>query len=112
MNLKLVTARILKPAPWLDVDVDCTQPAFEALKQSIVEDPDFLQERPILVMSDGTIYAGLLRYFALVSLYQEGWLSPWGANELIPVSVREISEVTARMRTIRDNAHIGRGHNE
>lgn len=105
MNLKVVAASLLKPAPWNPRIV--YEEEFRQLKQGIKDDPDFLQERPILATRDGTIYAGNMRYRALLALYDDGWESPWGAGRLVPVSIRDIPEHVAKARAVRDNVHAG-----
>src|SRR4051812_17069527 len=85
----------LKPAPWnprLIRDV-----RFTNLCTSIEADPDFLEQRPILATSDGTIYAGNMRYRAVAHL---GWPD-------VPAILADIPEQLARERALRDNAQWG-----
>jgi hypothetical protein len=103
--MQLVEARRLKPAEWNPRIVYEEQ--FKQLMRGIRDDPDFLHERPILATTDGTIYAGNMRYHALVALYTQGWRCPWGAGELVPVSIRDIPDTLAKARAIRDNLHAG-----
>lgn len=105
MSLKLVAASLLKPAEWNPRVVYDEE--FRQLKESIRDDPDFLQERPILAKQDGTIYAGNMRYRALMALYEEGWESPWGTGRLVPVSIGDVSDHVAKARAVRDNVHAG-----
>ena len=52
----------LHPSPWNPRTISDAR--FKNLCASIEADPDFLWQRPILAMVDGTIYAGNMRYRA------------------------------------------------
>lgn len=85
----------LKPAAWnprLIKDV-----RFQQLCRSLEADPEFMDERPVLAMLDGTIYAGNMRYRAAQHL---GW-------ETVPARLADIPERLARERTLRDNNQFG-----
>ena len=73
----------------------------EKLKESLKEDPEFLEDRPVLVNNiDGKhiVFAGNQRVRAAKAL---GWKE-------IPCKVRKnLSEKTMRSRTIKDNKSVG-----
>lgn len=65
----------------------------DSLKESITADPDFMWRRPILALSDGTIYGGNQRYRACTEL---GW-------KTVPVLYADIPWKDAEDRALRDN---------
>jgi ParB-like chromosome segregation protein Spo0J len=85
----------LKPAPWNPRLIKDAR--FENLCKSIAADPTFLEQRPILALADGTIYAGNMRYRAVSHL---GWAD-------VPAVLADIPEQLARERALRDNAQWG-----
>jgi DNA modification methylase len=85
----------LKPAPWNPRLIKDAR--FANLCKSIEADPGFLEQRPILALSDGTIYAGNMRYRAVAHL---GWPDA-------PAILADIPEQLARERALRDNAQWG-----
>jgi hypothetical protein len=101
---ELVELRRLEPAEWNPRTI--TKARFQALKASIRADPSFLELRPLLARTNGTVLAGNMRHRALVELYKEGWESPWG-NGVAPAVLLDISDEDARARAIRDNASGG-----
>lgn len=74
---------------------------FDILCQSIKEDPDFMELRPVLATKDGRIYAGNMRYRAAQKL---GWTE-------IPAIITDISEKLANERAIKDNNEFGEWDN-
>jgi hypothetical protein len=75
----------------------------ENLKQSIQDDPEFMWERPILALADGTVYAGNQRLQACMEL---GWRT-------VPAIVGNITdEQLARARAVRDNNSWGEWDDE
>lgn len=85
----------LKPAPWNPRLIKDQR--FKTLCRSIEADPEFLWRRPVLAMSDGTIYAGNMRYRAAVHL---GWTE-------IPAIREDVPEQLAKERALRDNSQWG-----
>jgi hypothetical protein len=101
--VQLVSMDRLHPAEWnprMIMDAD-----FRRLMDSIKRDPKFLEERPILAMTDGTIYGGNQRYRAVEALYAEGWEGPWGG--MIPGRLVDIDQRLAKERALRDNNQWG-----
>jgi hypothetical protein len=72
------------------------------LKAAITSDPDFLWERPVLAMADGTVYAGNQRLLAVQEL---GW-------ETIPAIMEDVPEGVAHERAVRDNQTWGQWNDE
>ena len=70
---------------------------FKNLCASIKADPDFMQQRPVLAMADGVIYAGAMRYRAAVHL---GWKD-------VPAILADIPEQLAKERALKDNQNWG-----
>ena len=91
----LVLLVALRPAPWNPRSIKDER--FQSLCRSIEADPEFLWRRPILAQSDGTIYAGNMRYRAAQQL---------GMLEL-PAIVEEVPDQLARERALRDNQQWG-----
>ncbi|MBN9492878.1 DNA modification methylase [bacterium] len=85
----------LTPAPWNPRTI--SDERFTNLCRSLESDPDFLRLRPILATTDGTIFAGNMRYRAAQHL---GW-------ETVPAILVDIPEQLARERALRDNAQWG-----
>lgn len=79
---------------------------FKQLVASIRRDPRYLERREVLATKDGVIYDGNMRFRAVEWLYQQGWESPWGSG-LIPASLDDISEQTAKRRSLTGNTHQG-----
>lgn len=75
--------------------------SFRKLQQSILNDPDFMTVRPILLNKIGQqyfVYAGTQRWRACKDL---GW-------ETVPVIISEnLSEEVVKARMIKDNVHAG-----
>lgn len=92
---RLVPVVSLSPAPWNPRTI--SDPRFDNLCQSLSADPDFLQLRPILATTDGTVFAGNMRLRAAQHL---GW-------EEVPAILVDIPEQLARERALRDNAQWG-----
>lgn len=90
----------LKPAEWNPRDI--TEERLDDLVNSIMSDPDFLWERPVLAMADGTVYAGNQRLQAAIQL---GWGS-------IPAIMEDVPEAVAHERTVRDNQTWGQWNDE
>jgi DNA modification methylase len=90
----------LKPAPWNPRLI--RDERFASLVRSIEADPEFMQLRPILATTDGTIYAGNMRYRAAA---KAGWTE-------VPVILNDIDEVTAKARAVRDNNGWGEWQDE
>ena len=95
----VITERVpldrLHPADWNPRLIKDTR--FKQLCKSLRADPDFLEERPILATTDGTIYAGNMRYRAAQHL---GW-------ETVPARLVDIPEQLAKERALRDNNSFG-----
>jgi ParB-like chromosome segregation protein Spo0J len=87
----------LHPAPWNPRLIKDER--FQNLCRSIA---DFLWPRPILAMEDGTIYAGNMRYRAVVHL---GWSE-------VPAIVEDVPGQLAKERALRDNAQWGEWQEE
>jgi ParB-like chromosome segregation protein Spo0J len=85
----------LRPAPWNPRSI--SDERFQNLCRSIETDPDFLWRRPVLAQSDGTIYAGNMRYRAAQHL----------GHESIPTIIEDVPDQLARERALRDNAQWG-----
>jgi ParB-like chromosome segregation protein Spo0J len=91
----LTPVRDLKLAPWNPRLIRDTR--FRALTRSLQRDPNFLWQRPILAMADGTVYAGNMRLRAAIAL---GW-------NAVPAIKDDVSEVIAKERSLRDNNNWG-----
>jgi hypothetical protein len=91
---EVATAR-LKPAEWNPRTI--REERFKNLCRSIQADPEFLWRRPILATSDGSIYAGNMRYRAAVEV---------GMTK-VPAIIEDIPETLAKERALRDNAQWG-----
>lgn len=85
----------LTPAPWNPRTI--RDERFKNLCRSIETDPEFMRLRPVLATTDGTIYAGNMRYRAAQHL---GWKS-------VPAILADIPEQLAKERALRDNAQWG-----
>jgi DNA modification methylase len=85
----------LRPAEWNPRTI--SDERFRNLCRSIRADPEFLWRRPVLAQTDGTIYAGNMRFRAAQHL---GMTS-------IPAIVEDVSDQLARERALRDNAQWG-----
>lgn len=75
---------------------------FKALCQSLVDDPSFMELRPILATKEGRIYAGNMRYRAAKEL---GWKE-------VPAIITDIPEKLANERAIKDNNEFGEWNND
>ena len=93
---QMVSLVALTPAAWNPRSINDER--FTNLCRSLEADPDFLQLRPILATTDGTIWAGNMRYRAAQKL---GW-------ETIPAILVDIPEALAKERALKDNAPVGR----
>lgn len=91
----LVALAQLQPAPWNPRVI--TDERFENLCKSILSDPGFMWERPLLANRSGIIYAGNMRYRAVAHL---GWPQ-------VPARVVDIPDRLARERALRDNQQWG-----
>src|SRR5687767_8098627 len=91
----MVSVVSLNPAPWNPRSIK--DPRFKNLCESLHADPDFLQLRPILATTDGTVFAGNMRLRAAQHL---GWLE-------VPAILVDIPEQLAKERAMRDNAQWG-----
>jgi hypothetical protein len=79
-----------------------TDERLDDLKDAIMADPDFLWERPVLAMADGTVYAGNQRLLAAQDL---GW-------DRIPAIMEDVPEHVAHERALRDNQTWGQWDDE
>lgn len=95
MRIKPVAIETLKHADWNPRFI--RRDRLENLKRSIEADPEFMWQRPILAMADGTVYAGNQRLQACQEL---GW-------KQIPALVGDVPEELARQRAVRDNNSWG-----
>lgn len=95
LKTELVDPKELKPAKWNPRII--TDKRFKKLCESIEEDPQFMVLRPILASKKGIIYAGNMRFRALVHL---------GAAK-VPVIYTDIDEKKAKLRSLKDNNHFG-----
>lgn len=75
---------------------------FQALCQSLTDDPSFMELRPILATKEGRIYAGNMRYRAAKEL---GWTE-------VPAIITDIPEKLANERAIKDNNKFGEWNND
>lgn len=91
----LVSLDALKPAEWNPRTISDDQ--FLRLKSAIQQDPNFLWHRPIIAMSDGTIYGGNMRFRAVQAL---GWTE-------VPAILEDIPLELAKERALRDNNQFG-----
>lgn len=86
----------IKPAPWnprLISEVD-----LKGLKQSIIDDPNYLRIRcPLVRKATMEIYAGCQRWIAAKEL----------GHETIPCIISDITEEEAKVRSAKDNSHHG-----
>ena len=96
----LVPLVSLRPAAWNPRTI--RDERFQNLCRSIQADPDFLRLRPILAQSDGTIYAGNMRWRAAEHL---GLPEVWATVEDVP-------DQLAKERALRDNAAWGENVDE
>lgn len=96
--VEMVPLSRLKPAEWNPRTIHESE--FKDLVRSLLEDPDFLNERPILALPDGTIYAGNQKYRAAAHL---GW-------EAVPARFTDIPLWQAQQRALKDNQHFGRDY--
>lgn len=85
----------LKPAPWNPRLIKDSR--FKNLCKSLQADPDFMERRPILASSDGTIYGGNMRWRAAQHI---GW-------ETVPAIIDDIPEHLAKERALKDNNQFG-----
>ncbi len=85
----------LRPSDWNPRSIKDER--FKNLCRSIEADPEFLWRRPVLAQSDGTIYAGNMRYLAAQHL----------GMSTIPAIVEDVPDQLARERALRDNAQWG-----
>lgn len=95
-RLKVSELRILDYNP-RKIDKD----DFLELKKSIINDPNFLEVRPILVnFTEGTyyIYAGTQRYLACLEL---------GHKEVTCIVDTDLTEEQQKERMAKDNSHYG-----
>ena len=95
LKTEMVPANKLKPAKWNPRII--TDKKFRKLCEAITDDPQFITLRPILASKKGIIYAGNMRYRALIDL---------GYTE-VPCIFTDIDEKTARLRSLKDNNHFG-----
>ena len=86
------------PRQWTQSDIDATA-------HSIEEDPDFLEERPILVVEDGTgryvAFAGNLRREGCAVLYRKD------APCVIYTPENDADHETVKRRALKDNGSFG-----
>ncbi len=90
-----VPVSALTPAPWNPRTIKDKR--FQQLCRSLEADPEFLWQRPILAMADGTVYAGNMRLRAALHL---GW-------SVVPAIVADVPEQLAKERALRDNNGYG-----
>lgn len=95
-----VDITLLRSADWNPRDI--TEDRLDDLKNAIMADPEFLWERPVLAMADGTVYAGNQRLQAAI---QMGWGS-------IPAIMEDVPEAVAHERAVRDNQTWGQWNDE
>lgn len=104
----IISVKRLVPADWNPRIL--TAERFANLKESIKARPEYVEEREILARllpnGDGEVYAGNQRLRALCALYEDGWMSPWGAGN-VPVKLTDISEQEAKARALIDNREWG-----
>jgi DNA modification methylase len=99
-RVTVVPLSALHPAEWNPRTI--TESQFRRLQQSLERDPALLWARPVLAMSDGTIYAGNLRYRAAAAL-SASWRRERFGSDGIPAVVEDVSLEFAKERAIRDN---------
>lgn len=90
----------LRQADWNPREIEDER--MSSLMASIDRDPDFMWQRPILALRDGTVYAGNQRLAACVAL---GWRT-------VPAILEDVPEDVARQRAIKDNASWGEWNRE
>lgn len=90
-----VSVKKLQPAEWNPRIL--TDERFDNLCESIRDDPEFLEVRPILATKLGTIFAGNMRYRAACHL----------GYRVVPAILVDISENLAKQRALRDNRSWG-----
>src|SRR3954451_21249020 len=95
MTIQGLPLSALRPAAWNPRTI--TDQRFQNLCASIAADPGLLLRRPVLAQSDGTIYAGNMRYRAAEHL----------GMATIPAIVEDVSDQLARERALKDNHQWG-----
>ena len=93
---RMVPLVSLTPAPWNPRSIK--DPRFENLCLSLIADEEFLWQRPILALADGTVYAGNIRLRAAQHL---GWLE-------IP-AIKELSVLLATLSIVWGRVMHGAG---
>lgn len=82
---------------------------FEALRDTILAEPDLLEARPLIALPSGMVVAGNMRQRALESLYEEtnhAFMERW-PDGAVPVLVRDLDEEQARRWMLLDNNPFG-----
>jgi hypothetical protein len=82
------------PRQWTQSDIDRT-------KKSIEEDPDFLEDRPLLVTAEMIVFGGNLRLTAARSLKMKE------VPAVVYTPENEEDKETIKRRTIKDNGSFG-----
>jgi len=77
-----------------------------SLQASLERDPQLLWSRPILALTDGTIYAGNMRYRAAATL-PAAWREAHFGADGIPAVLEDVTVERAKERAIRDNGSWG-----
>jgi hypothetical protein len=95
VEIRAVPIGKLHQADWNPRSVE--QDRMESLKRSIQSDPDLLWQRPILALTDGTVYAGNQR---LEACRQLGW-------DTVPAMLEDVPEQVMQERSLRDNSSWG-----
>ncbi len=103
-HLTVVPMSNLHPAEWNPRTITETQ--FHRLQRSLERDPGLLWSRPVLAMSDGTIYAGNMRYRAAATL-PASWRREHFGSDGIPAVLEDVPPEFAKERAIRDNNQWG-----
>lgn len=85
----------LLPNPWNPRRIDAARLA--SLKDSMLNDPDGVRDRPLIALPDGTVIAGNMR---LAAAREMGW-------ETIPTVFHDYDEQQARLVALRDNNSWG-----
>lgn len=100
----MVPISALRPAKWNPRTISASQ--FRKLQDSLERDPKLLWSRPVLATTDGTIYAGSMRYKAAVAL-PESWRREHFGMDGIPAVLEDVSLEFAKERALRDNGSWG-----
>lgn len=86
-----------------------TKERFDALKRTLLAEPDLLEARPIIALPNGMVVAGNMRQRALEQLFEDSepnFLRQW-PNGAVPVLVRDLDEEQARRWMMLDNNPFG-----